>query len=70
MTKNLLFKAVSTLQLVMFILLPTIMFAPPIPPNPGGSTPVSPIDNGILLLLIAGVTYGIMRVIKARKQLA
>ncbi len=70
MTKNSLFKAVSALQLVMFILLPTIMFAPPIPPNPGGSTPVTPIDNGILLLLIAGLTYGVMRVIKARKQLA
>jgi hypothetical protein len=70
MNKNLLFKAVSTLQLVMFILLPTIMFAPPIPPNPGGSTPVTPIDNGILLLLIAGLSYGVIRVLKTRKQLA
>ena len=51
-------RAIKTLQLVAFILLPNIMFAPPIPPGPGGSTPITPIDNGIIILLVAGLSLG------------
>ena len=59
-------RAIKTLQLVAFILLPTIMFAPPIPPGPGGSTPITPIDNGIIFLLIAGLSLGMYSLVKMK----
>ncbi len=53
---------------IMFTLLPTVMFAPPIPPNPGGSTPVTPIDGGIIFLFIAGITFGVYQIVQLRKK--
>lgn len=50
----------------LFLLLPTIMFAPPIPPGPGGSTPAAPIDAGLGFLLVAGAAYGIQKVAKRK----
>jgi hypothetical protein len=70
MIKNIHLKAVKAVMLALFILLPTIMFAPPFPPNPGGSTPIAPIDGGLIFLLIAGFSYGVYRILKLRKQLA
>tara|TARA_R110002050_G_scaffold204327_2_gene339732 strand:+ start:38458 stop:38670 length:213 start_codon:yes stop_codon:yes gene_type:complete len=70
MTRNLLQNIAKGAQLLVFILLPSIMFAPPIPPNPGGSTPVTPIDTGVLFLLVVGLFYGIFRLINAKKNLA
>lgn len=65
-TKNL----IGYIQLAIYILLPAIMFAPPLPPNPGGSTPSTPIDAGLGFLLVAGASYGIKRVMDARKDKA
>jgi len=58
------------IQVAIYILLPAIMFAPPPPPNPGGTTPGTPIDAGLGFLLIAGASYGIKRVMDARKEKA
>jgi len=63
-------KALTATFLLAFILLPTIMFAPPIPPGPGGSTPITPIDSGIWFLVLAGVSYGVYRFLNFKKQLA
>lgn len=67
MTNKLMLKVVNTIQLVAFILIPSIMFAPPIPPNPGSSTPVTPIDGGIVFLLVAGAAFGIKKIIDLKK---
>jgi len=67
MTNKLVLKVVNTVQLVVFILIPSIMFAPPIPPNPGSSTPVTPIDGGVIFLLVAGLAFGIKKVLDLRK---
>lgn len=69
MKSSLLTKALNVLQFVSLILLPAVMYAPPIPPGPGSTTP-SPIDGGLVFLLIAGVTYGIKRLVDMRKQIA
>ena len=66
MINKLLLKAIKNLQVVAFVLLPTIMFAPPIPPGPGGSTPAAPIDNGIIMLLIIGMSFGVFKLIKMK----
>ena len=66
MINKLLLKTIKTLQVVAFVLLPTIMFAPPIPPGPGASTPAAPIDNGIILLLTIGMTFGAYKLIKMK----
>ena len=58
----------KALLFIAFTLLPTIMFAPPIPPNPGGSTPVTPIDGGIIFLFIAGISFGIYQILQLRKK--
>lgn len=62
--KSKLYKSIIVFGL---ILLPTVMFAPPIPPGPGGSTPVAPIDAGVGFLLVAGAAYG-MRLIGGVKK--
>jgi hypothetical protein len=67
MTNKLVLKVVNTVQLVAFILIPSIMFAPPIPPNPGSSTPVTPIDGGIVFLLVAGAAFGIKKIMDLKK---
>lgn len=67
MTNKLMLKVVNTIQLVVFILIPSVMYAPPIPPNPGSSTPVTPINGGIIFLLIAGLALGIKKVLDLRK---
>lgn len=68
MNKIWLKRAINYFQFLMFILAPTIMFAPPIPPNPGGSGPITPIDGGLGFLLIAGASYGIKRLLDTRNQ--
>ena len=65
-TKNL----IGYIQLAIYIFLPAIMFAPPLPPNPGGTTPSTPIDAGLGFLIVAGASYGIKRVMDARKEKA
>ncbi|MGK0285126.1 MAG: hypothetical protein ACI9GM_000157 [Salibacteraceae bacterium] len=57
-----------SLQVIVFILLPTIMYAPPIPPNPGGTSPVTPIDGGVLFLFIAGISFGVFQIIQLKKK--
>jgi len=58
------------IQVAIYILLPAVMFAPPLPPNPGGTTPSTPIDAGLGFLLVAGASYGIKLVMDARRQKA
>lgn len=70
MTNKMLLNALRVTQIVVFLLIPTIMFAPPIPPPPGGSTPITPIDGGLVFLLIAGVTLGVITLIKSRKKIS
>ena len=68
MKSQLTLKLINAIQVVVYILLPTIMFAPPFPPNPGNTSPNSPIDAGIGFLLVAGASYGIKRLADARKK--
>ena len=65
-TKNL----IGYIQLAIYVLLPAIMFALPMTPRPAGSTPSTPIDAGLGFLLVAGASYGIKRVLDARKEKA
>jgi hypothetical protein len=56
------------LLVVMFCLMPHIIFAQPcLPDDPDHSGPC-PIDGGISLLLAAGVGYGVKRYRDARKK--
>lgn len=59
-------KLLNIAQLVMLLLIPAIMFAPPLPPGPGNTVPV-PIDSGLYFLLIAGVIFGIKQIMDFRK---
>lgn len=68
MKNNTVLKTLRILQVVMFVLLPSVMFAPPIPPNPGSSTPVTPIDTGVIFLFIAGVFFGAYQIFQLRKN--
>ncbi len=63
-------KLINAIQLAIYILLPAIMFAPPVPPGPGNTSPVTPIDAGLGFLLIAGASYGVKRVMDSRKEKA
>jgi len=66
MTVKMINKLLNIAQLVMFLLVPAIMFAPPLPPGPGNTTPVS-VDNGIYFLIIAGVMFGVKKIIDLRR---
>ena len=61
-------KLINSIQLAIFIFIPAVMVAAPLPPNPGNSTGGAPIDAGLGFLLVAGASYGIKRVVDARKQ--
>lgn len=61
-------KIINAIQVVIFVLLPAVMFAPPLPPNPGGTSPSTPIDGGLIFLLVAGVSYGIKLALDARTK--
>lgn len=52
----------------LILLVPTVMFAPPIPPGPGGTTPAAPIDAGIGFLIIAGASYGMHKIASRKKN--
>lgn len=47
-------------------LCPVVLFAPPIPPGPGGGGPGATIDSGLILLLMAGALYGIRQIYKSK----
>lgn len=68
MKNNFVIKAIRTIQLIAFVLIPSIMFAPPIPPNPGSSSAVTPIDGGVVFLFIAGISFGIYQIFQLRKK--
>ena len=61
-------KLIRAVYVIIFILLPTVMFAPPIPPSPGGSSPVTPIDGGVIFLFIAGISFGIYQIVQLRRK--
>ena len=68
MKTRLTLKLINAIQVVVYILLPAIMFAPPLPPPPGNTAPNSPIDAGLGFLIVAGASYGIKRIMDARKE--
>ena len=63
------------IALILISAISNIVLAdPPGPPGPGGNpvtgggTPVgAPIDNGILILLLLGVVYGVYKIYELRK---
>lgn len=48
--------------------LPKLIMAAPIVPNPGGSSPSTPIDGGIAILVAAGAAYGVKKAIDLKKK--
>ncbi|MGB0805399.1 MAG: PID-CTERM protein-sorting domain-containing protein [Salibacteraceae bacterium] len=68
MTNNIVLKAFRTLQVLIFVLIPSVMFAPPIPPNPGSSSAVTPIDGGVFFLFVAGILFGVYQIFQLRKK--
>lgn len=52
----------------VLMLLANVMYAPPLVPTPGGSSPATPIDGGIAVLLAAGTAYGVKKVIDLKKK--
>ncbi len=51
---------------ILALMISTPCFAPPPPPGSGNTTPMAPIDGGIVLLAIAGVAVGATK--KLREQ--
>lgn len=68
MKSNFVLKIAKAAFLIMFMLLPTILFAPPVPPPTGGTDPITPIDGGIMFLFIAGVSFGVYQIIQLKKK--
>ena len=70
MKSNFVINLIKAAYLLMFTLLPTVMFAqtPPFPPGPGSTGPVTPIDDGLIFLFILGISFGVYQLIQLRKK--
>ncbi len=68
MKLNFVNKITRIAYIFIFSLLPTVMFAPPIPPPTQSTDPIAPIDGGILFLFVAGISFGIYQIMQLRKK--
>ncbi|MEA3496651.1 MAG: hypothetical protein U9R42_11510 [Bacteroidota bacterium] len=55
--------------LIVLILIPVLLFAPPAGGwNPGNTDPTVPIDGGFVFLLLSGIFYGVKNYLKSKRN--